>query len=84
MEDKKAAKKYRVPFSRGNRTCAGQALALIVTADMTARVVLDCDVRLAPEACYGGIAARKLRAHHEYDSFIGLRTKGPLVQVWRR
>ena len=84
MEDKKAAKKYWVPFSRGNRTCVGQSLAFMVTAQMAARVVWDCDVRLAPEACCGGVAAGDLRAHHEYDSFIGLRTEGPLVQVRRR
>jgi cytochrome P450 len=73
-----------MPFSRGNRTCVGQSLASMITAHMIARVVWDFDVRLAPEVCYGGVAAGELRAHHEYDSFIGLRTKGPLMQVRRR
>jgi cytochrome P450 len=83
-EEKKAAKKFWVPFSRGNRTCVGQSLAFMVTAQMVARVVWCCDVRLAPEACCGGVAEEELRAHHEYDSFVGLRTEGPLVQVRRR
>jgi cytochrome P450 len=66
-EEKKAAKKFWVPFSRGNRTCVGQSLAFMVTAQMVARVVWCCDVRLAPEACCGGVAEEEMRAHHEYD-----------------
>jgi hypothetical protein len=48
----------------------------VVTAQMVAKVVWNCDVRLAPEACCDDIAEEKLRAHHEYDSFIRLRLRG--------
>jgi cytochrome P450 len=80
-EEKKAAKQYWVPFSRGNRACVGPALAYMVTGQTMAKAVWHYDMRLAPESCCGSIATEELQPHHNYDSFVGLRTNGPLVQV---
>jgi hypothetical protein len=71
-------------FQQGNRTCVGQSLAFTVTALAIAQVVWCCAIRLAPEACCGGIAAEDLRAQHEHDSFMEPRTKCHLVHVRRR
>ena len=83
-EERKEAKKFWVPFSRGNRACVGPALAYMVIGQTIAKTIWQYDMRLAPESCCGDVAADKMQAHHEFDSFVGLRTKGPLVQVRRR
>lgn len=83
-EEKKEAKKYWVPFGKGNRACVGQTLAYTLTVQTVAKAIWHCDVRLAPESCCGSVPTEEIQAHHEFDSFIGLRTSGPLMQVRRR
>lgn len=38
-EERKEAKKYWVPFGRGNRTCVGQTLAYVITVQTVAKVL---------------------------------------------
>lgn len=83
-EERKESKKFWVPFSRGNRACVGPALAYMVIGQTIAKIVWRYDVRLAPEACCGGVAVGQLRDHFEYDSFVGLRMKGLLLRVRER
>ena len=83
-EERKEAKKYWVPFGKGNRTCVGQTLAYVITVQAVAKVIWEYDVRLAPEACCGSVPEEKLASHHNFDSFIGIRTSGPLIQVRKR
>jgi cytochrome P450 len=83
-EERKEAKKYWVPFGRGNRTCVGQTLAYVITVQTVARVIWEYDVRLAPESCCGSVPEEELASHHNFDSFIGIRTSGPLIQVRKR
>lgn len=83
-EERKEAKKYWVPFGRGNRTCVGQTLAYVITVQTVAKVIWHYDLRLAPESCCGSVPVEELASHHKFDSFIGLRTSGPLIQVRER
>lgn len=83
-DEKKEAKRYFVPFSRGPRICVGQALAYTVVVEMVAKTLWKYDIRLAPEACCGSLSLDELRPHHSFDSYIGMKTKGPMVQFRKR
>lgn len=83
-EEKKEGKKHFVAFSRGNRACPGQGLAYTVMVELVAKTLWKYDMRLAPEACCGSLSVDELHPHHEYDSYIGMKTKGPLVQLKKR